>query len=112
MATKRTVQHVAPDSSAKAWLVSREEDERLRESYQTKDGAVEAAKQRARRQVPAQVKVHTSDGNVEYESTYGDDPTRYPADRLATCPAAGLSGKIIYEATCPLSATGDRRLAN
>ena len=39
---------------------------------------MEAAKSRARGEEPAQVKVHKQDGNMEYESTYGDDPERFP----------------------------------
>jgi hypothetical protein len=31
-----------------------------------------AAKERARGQEPSQVKVHRTDGNMEYESTYGE----------------------------------------
>ena len=51
----------------------------LREQHRTKEEAVEAAKERARGQEPSQVKVHTSDGNMEYESTYGEDPRRTPS---------------------------------
>lgn len=77
MAANRTVYHVVPDSSAEQWLVT-QEDSDFREEYQTKAGAVEAAKTRARGAEPSQVKVHTSDGNMEYESTYGEDPRRSP----------------------------------
>ena len=37
-----------------------------------------ASKERARKEQPSQVKVHKKDGNMEYESTYGEDPTEYP----------------------------------
>jgi hypothetical protein len=51
----------------------------LRQEFRTKEEAVNAAKERARGEEPSQVKVHTSDGNMEYESTYGDDPRRSPS---------------------------------
>jgi hypothetical protein len=78
MASNRTVYHVVPNSSADEWVISRENDDTFREQYRTKEEAVNAAKERARRQEPSQVKVHRSDGNMEYESTYGQDPSRSP----------------------------------
>jgi hypothetical protein len=79
MAANRTVYHVLPNASGEEWVVSQENNETFREQYQTKLEAVRAAKERARGQEPAQVKVHTRDGNMEYESTYGDDPSRTPS---------------------------------
>lgn len=78
MARDRTVYHVVPTADAARWVVSIENDDSFREEYDTKDAAVEAAKSRARGQEPSQVKVHLSNGNMEYESTYGDDPRRTP----------------------------------
>lgn len=77
MARDRTVYHVVPDASATRWVVSRENDS-FREEFDTKEEAVQAAKSRARGEEPSQVKVHTKDGNMEYESTYGEDPRRTP----------------------------------
>ena len=74
MPNNRVVYHVVPNSDATRWVVSMENDERFREEYETKQDALEAAKQHAREQEPSQVKVHTRDGNMEYENTYGDDP--------------------------------------
>jgi hypothetical protein len=79
MATNRTVYHVVPDSSADQWVVSQEKNDSFRQEYRTKEEAVNAAKERARREEPSQVKVHTRDGNMEYESTYGEDPSRTPS---------------------------------
>jgi uncharacterized protein DUF2188 len=78
MATNRTVYHVVPDASGERWLVTQEHGG-LREEHRTKEDAVNAAKQRARGQEPSQVKVHKSDGNMDYESRYGDDPSRSPS---------------------------------
>ena len=75
MASDRTVYHVVPNSSAEKWLVT-QENGGFRKEYRTKEEAVEEAKQLAREQEPSQVKVHTHDGNMEYESTYGEDPVR------------------------------------
>jgi hypothetical protein len=78
MASNRTVYHVVPNASGEQWVVSQENGE-FREEHRTKEEAVNAAKERARSQEPSQVKVHKQDGNMEYESTYGDDPRRYPS---------------------------------
>jgi hypothetical protein len=78
MATNRTVYYVVPDASGKTWLVTQENNE-FRQEFRTKQEAVEFAKERARKQEPSQVKVHKQDGNMEYESTYGEDPARSPS---------------------------------
>jgi len=78
VASNRTVYHVVPNANAQRWVISIEDDDSFREEYDTKAEAVEAAKRRARSREPAQVKVHKHDGNMEYESTYGDDPRRSP----------------------------------
>lgn len=78
MATNRTVYHVVPDASGDRWLVTQEKGG-FRQEHRTKEEAVNAAKQRARGEEPSQVKVHKSDGNMEYESTYGEDPRRSPS---------------------------------
>jgi hypothetical protein len=78
-ATKdRVVYHVVPNSSGEKWVVSQERAE-FRREFETKDEAVDFAKERARKEELGQVKVHKKDGNMEYESTYGDDPRRYPS---------------------------------
>ena len=77
-ATKeRVVYHVVPNSSGEKWVVSQERAE-FRKEFETKDEAVEFAKERARKEELGQVKVHKQDGNMEYESTYGEDPRRTP----------------------------------
>ena len=78
MASDRTVYHVVPDAGAEAWIVSQENGE-FRGEFETKQEAVDFAKARAREQEPSQVKVHKSDGNMEYESTYGEDPRQSPS---------------------------------
>ena len=78
MASNRTVYHVVPNASGEQWLVT-QEDGNFRQEFLTKDEAVNAAKERARGQEPSQVKVHKSDGNMDYESTYGEDPRRTPS---------------------------------
>jgi hypothetical protein len=79
MAKNRTVYHVVPNANADHWVVSQESNDSFREEYRTKEEAVNAAKERARGQEPSQVKVHKQDGNMEYESTYGEDPSRSPS---------------------------------
>jgi hypothetical protein len=77
MASNRTVYHVVPNGSGKAWVVS-QENGGYKQEFRTKDEAVQTAKDMARDQEPSQVKVHSADGNMEYESTYGQDPARTP----------------------------------
>lgn len=78
MASDRIVYHVVPNADQSRWVVSRENNDSFREEYDTKDEAERAAKARARNEEPSQVKVHRADGNMDYESTYGDDPSRSP----------------------------------
>lgn len=79
MASDRTVYHVVPNSDQSRWVVSRENDDNFREEHDTKREAEQAAKERARKEEPSQVKVHLQNGNMDYESTYGDDPARSPS---------------------------------
>lgn len=79
MASDRTVYHVVPNADQSRWVISRENNDSFREEYETKEEAVQAAKGRAREEEPSQVKVHKLDGNMEYESTYGDDPSSSPS---------------------------------
>ena len=74
----RSVYHVVPNADQSRWVISRENDDSFRVECSTKEEAVAAAKSRARQEEPSQVKVHKLDGNMEYESTYGDDPTSSP----------------------------------
>lgn len=75
---RREVYHVVPNASAERWVVS-QEDADFRREFDRKEGAVEFAKERARSARLGQVKVHKHDGNMEYESTYGDDPRQSPS---------------------------------
>ena len=74
---ERLVYHVVPNSSAEKWVVSQENAE-FRREFDTKEEAVDFAKERAQQAALGQVKVHKKDGNMEYESTYGEDPRRSP----------------------------------
>ena len=74
---ERKVYHVVPNSSGERWVVSQEKAE-FRREFDTKEEAVEFARERARKADLGQVKVHKKDGNMEYESTYGEDPRRSP----------------------------------
>ena len=80
MASNRTVYHVVPNTSgATSGSSARKIAIAASEEFRTKAEAVDAAKARARKEEPSQVKVHKSDGNMEYESTYGEDPPRTPS---------------------------------
>ena len=75
---KRKVYHVVPNASAERWLVTQENAE-FRKEFDTKEEAVKFAKETARSADLGQVKVHKHDGNMEYESTYGNDPEKSPS---------------------------------
>lgn len=64
----RQVFHVSPNSSGERWVVSQENAE-FRKEFERKEEAEEFAKEKAKAANLAQVKVHTKDGNMEYEST-------------------------------------------
>lgn len=74
----REVYHVVPNSSGEKWVVSQERAE-FRREFETKEAAVEFARERAQQAGLGQIKVHKKDGNMEYESTYGEDPPEYPS---------------------------------
>ncbi|HLT62699.1 MAG TPA: DUF2188 domain-containing protein [Microlunatus sp.] len=70
MASDRTELHVVPRSGH--WHVERGE-ERIATS-DTKEKAVQLAREAAKREQPSQVVVHGEDGEVQDEFTYQDDP--------------------------------------
>jgi len=76
--SERQVYHVVPDATSERWLVSQENAE-FRKEFEKKEEAEEFAKERAKAAGFGQVKVHTKNGNMEYESTYGKDPERTPS---------------------------------
>lgn len=70
---QRTVFHVATHEGK--WVVRRERrPDGEYDAFETKDEAVERARRIAREEIPSQVKVHRTDGTIEDEFTYGDDP--------------------------------------
>jgi hypothetical protein len=75
---ERKVYHVVPNASAEKWVVS-QENASLRREFDTKEEAVEEARKLAQAADLGQIKVHKKDGNMEYESTYGEDPPEYPS---------------------------------
>lgn len=74
----RVVYHVVPDASGDKWVVS-QENASHRTEHETKEEAVQEARKLAQQAPLGQIKVHKKDGNMEYESTYGEDPERYPS---------------------------------
>ena len=76
--SERKVYHVVPNANGEKWVVSQEKAEFKRE-FETKEEAVDFAKQKAKEEALGQVKVHKQDGNMEYESTYGEDPRNTPS---------------------------------
>lgn len=73
---QRNVFHVVP--TANSWKVTRVGQDDLEVLRDNKDDAVDDARNLAQSEMPSQVVVHTRDGKIETEYTYGDDPTSSP----------------------------------
>lgn len=67
MASDRTAFHVTP--YGQQWHVKRDGEAVL--TVETKDQAVQGAKEQAQQVQPSQVVTHTADGQIEREATYG-----------------------------------------
>jgi hypothetical protein len=72
----RTTFHVIPD--ANSWKVKNEEDATYDALVDNKDRAVQMAREYAQQADLGQVLVHTSDGRIAEEFTYGKDPRNIP----------------------------------
>jgi hypothetical protein len=71
--TQRTVFHVTTRDGK--WVVTREGYPAGEfDSFETKEEAMERARTEARQQSPSQVKIHRTDGAIEDEYTYENDP--------------------------------------
>jgi hypothetical protein len=75
---ERAVYHVVPNAAADRWVVSRENAD-YRSEHDTKEEAVKEARRLAQQGELGQIKVHLKNGNMDYESTYGDDPPESPS---------------------------------
>lgn len=72
----RATFHVIPD--ANSWKVKNEADPSYDALVDDKDRAVEMAKDMAKSAPLGQVIVHTRDGQIAEEFTYGEDPRHIP----------------------------------
>ena len=68
----RTVFHVTPN--ANGWEVKKQGSSETEVLVDNKDNAVDHARSLAQSAAPSQVIIHTRDGKIETEHTYGDDP--------------------------------------
>lgn len=73
---ERATFHVIPD--ANSWKVKNEADPSYDALVDDKSRAVEMAKEAAKAAPLGQVVVHTRDGKIAEEFTYGDDPRNIP----------------------------------
>jgi hypothetical protein len=71
MATRK-VYHVVPAGTL--WQVKHNGE--VLSSHYTKQTAIDAGRTAAKANMPSQLVIHKSDGTIETEYTYGDDP--YP----------------------------------
>ena len=72
----RAVFHVVPD--ANSWKVRREGEGDYEVLVDNKDNAIQHARELAQENATSQVIIHTQDGRIETEFTYGDDPRNVP----------------------------------
>ena len=72
----RNVYHLTPH--ANGWQVKGEGSDDREILVDDKDRALELAREMAHANEPSQVIVHTRDGKIETEYTYGDDPRGIP----------------------------------
>lgn len=75
--SKRQTWHVTPHEE-EGWQVKKEEAQRASSLHETKTDAVSKAKQLAKKRTLGQVLVHKTDGTIQNEFTYGDDPPSSP----------------------------------
>ena len=76
MASNRFVLHVVPN--ANGWEVKRQGSGETEWLVDNKDNAVNHAREMAKANQPSQIVIHTRDGRIETEHTYGDDPRNIP----------------------------------
>ena len=66
------VLHVTPN--ANGWEVKQQGSDETEWLVDDKDNAVNHARELAKANQPSQIVIHTRDGRIETEHTYGDDP--------------------------------------
>ena len=73
---ERTVYHVTPNVNG--WQVKQAGSDETEFLVDDKDNAVNHARDLAQANQPSQVIIHTRDGKIAEERTYGDDPRSIP----------------------------------
>jgi len=76
MASNRFVLHIVPN--ANGWEVKRQGSGETEWLVDNKDNAVNHAREMAKANQPSQIVIHTRDGRIETEHTYGADPRETP----------------------------------
>jgi hypothetical protein len=75
---KRTIYDVRPHGGGPGpkteWSLKKRGNKRASGQYENKKDAIARGRQLAEARTPAQLIVHTADGKVEKEFTYGNDP--------------------------------------
>jgi hypothetical protein len=76
MASDRQVYHVV--TTEKGWSVQKEGDKGSWEFFGTKEEAVRRGRELGSSHERGQVIIHKTDGTIEEERTFGDDPASTP----------------------------------
>ena len=74
MESERRVFYVRREETAGKWVVTEAGDESTRSEFESSAEAVEAAKKLAQAHGPSRLLVHKTDGSLDYETTYDEDP--------------------------------------
>ena len=74
---ERKIYHVVYNKIDEDWKVKLQKAERASGVFETKEEAVDYAKELAKDADLGQIKIHKKDGVIETEHTYGQDPKRY-----------------------------------
>lgn len=73
---KRTVFHLTQNKQSGRWQVKEQGHSQSESTHRTQAAAINAARQAAKAETLAQVKIHGRDNMIRTEHTYGKDP--YP----------------------------------
>jgi hypothetical protein len=71
--SKRIVVHVVPGKN-EGWDVKKEGEKTPLKHFEKKDNAIDYGKSVAKQADLGQIKIHTQDGKIQTEHTYGNDP--------------------------------------
>lgn len=70
--SKRKIYHIVPDETG--WKIKQQNSSRALRKFNTKDEAVNFARNLAKQNEPSQIKIHKKNGKFQEERTFDKDP--------------------------------------